>query len=207
VARYDGAANGVDAATAIALDSSGNVFVTGGSAGSGTGEDYATVKYSTSGTQSWASRYDGPGNGLDRAASIAVDGSGNAHVTGFSLGLSATSYDYATLKYNSSGTQQWAARYNGPANQLDAASAIKLDSTGTAHVTGRSVGSGTAQDFATIRYNTSGTQLWLNRCNAASNGDESAVALALDSSNNVYVTGSSWSNTTQSDYLTLKLSN
>src|SRR5215472_16090371 len=61
--RYNGPANGDDQANAIAVDSSGNVFVTGVSAGSGGGTDYATIKYSNAGVPKWTNRYNGPGNG------------------------------------------------------------------------------------------------------------------------------------------------
>ncbi len=72
-ARYNGQANRADEANAVAVSpDGGTVFVTGGSDGSGAIDDYATVAYdAATGTQLWAARYAGPGNGYDTG--IAVD--------------------------------------------------------------------------------------------------------------------------------------
>ena len=199
VARYNGPGNGIDGAYAIALDSSGNVYVTGGSVGSGTNWDYATIKYNSAGVEQWVKRYNGPGNEHDSAKAIAIDTSGNVYVTGES------DYDYETIKYNSSGVQQWAARYNSPGNYWDSAVAIALDSSGNVYVTGWSYGPGTDSDYATTKYNSAGIQQWVARYNGPGNYYDSAVAIAVDTSGNVYVTGYSYSGAgINDDYATIK---
>src|SRR5205809_245073 len=77
----NGEANNGDFATAIAVDKSGNVYVTGYS-----GDDYVTIKYNSAGEQQWVARYDEPGHALDAAYAIAVDASDNVYVTGYSDG-------------------------------------------------------------------------------------------------------------------------
>ena len=200
VARYNGPASSYDVASSIALNDSGNVYVTGYSmSGPSFGtEDYATVKYNSSGVQQWASIYNGPGNWNDEAYSIAVDGSGNVCVTGVSL------QDYATVKYNSSGVQQWAQRYNGTANSADIANKLVIDGSASVYVTGYSLDGNPLQPgYTTIKYNTSGNQQWLQRFNRTLTSWDYANAIAVDSSENVYVTGKS-SNGTTYDYATIK---
>lgn len=188
--RKNGPGNLGDGAGSTAVDVSGNVYVTGYSRGSGTGDDYSTIKYNSSGVQQWEARYNGPGNNNDASYQVKVDVSGNVYVTGYSRsGATAGTEDFATIKYNSAGVQQWASRYNGTGNSTDAAYQIIVDISGNVYVTGTSSGSGTGNDYATIKYNSSGVQQWVQRYNGPGNSTDEAYRIAVSDSGNVYVTG------------------
>jgi hypothetical protein len=148
---YNGPGNSNDEAKALAVDADGNVYVTGYSMGSGTNEDYATIKYRANGDTAWVRRYDGPESNHDYATAIAIDNLGNVYVTGQSY-TSSTGWDYATVKYDSSGNQMWVKRYNGPAGINDVAVSIAVNNFGNVYVSGYSEGAGTNYDYATIKY-------------------------------------------------------
>lgn len=203
VRRYDGPGSGWDYARTIAVDGSGNVCVTGMSIDGGTGPDYATIKYDSSGNELWVERYDGPGNDWDCARAIAVDGSDNVIVTGYSVG-SATGCDYATIKYHPSGGTAWLRTYDGPGHDHDYARAMVVDASGNVYITGDSWDSETAFDYATIKYYPDGSAVWVARYNGSGNGCDYANAIAVDCYGNVYVTGQSRGSETDFDYVTVK---
>ncbi|MFN0156509.1 MAG: SBBP repeat-containing protein [Bacteroidota bacterium] len=203
LARYDGPASSTDIAYAIAIDSMGNAYVTGGSRGLGTEMDYATIKYNSSGGQQWVARYNGPAFGIDNGAAVAVDNAGTVYVAGTSMG-SGSVLDYATLKYNASGQLQWFIRYNGQGNGADIVSALSLDGAGNVYVAGTSNGTATMSDYATVKYNTSGVEQWVARYNGPGNSIDSLRAIATDAAANIYVTGWSMGSGTNRDFATIK---
>ncbi len=201
VQRYTGiVSTGIDRASALTLDASGNVYVSGNSNG-----DYASIKYNTSGTVLWLQRYNGTGNGTDQPSGIVVDVSGNAYVTGYSMG-SGSGTDYLTIKYNSSGVQQWSQRYNGAGNGNDNAYSMAIDPTGNIYITGSSTSISNGYDYCTIKYNTNGVQQWivLNSWQFDDLADEILVA----SDGSIYITGYSPGSTVGNfDVMTVKISN
>ena len=202
--RYNGPGGFHDQAVAIAVDASGNVFVTGSSYGSDGYPDYVTLAYSNAGLPLWTNRLHGGGISYDEANALAVDSSGNVFVTG-SLLLSGN-FDYGTIAYSGAGVPLWTNRYDGPGNRVDQSLAIALDRNGNVFVTGNSDGVDNIPDYATIKYSGVGVPLWTNRYSGPGRFFDEAIAVAVDGNDNVFVTGSSYSQESRLDYATIAYS-
>jgi len=191
--RYDGAGEfNQDYAHAMAVDSNGNVFVTGQSGSSGNAHDYATIGYSSDGVLLWTARYSGPGS-YHSAQAIAVDSDGNVFVTGSSSGADDFQYAAATIKYSGEGMPLWTNRYVRPGAAGNYAFGIAVDGNGNVFVTGHSWFQANGNDYATIKYSNAGAQLWTRHYSGPpGNTFDYAQAIALDRSGNVIVTGTSF---------------
>jgi hypothetical protein len=227
---YIGGSSG-EVGYAIAVDGSGNAYVTGGTdspdydvtpgAFQTTKESYQYVfdvfvtKLNATGTALVYSTYIG-GSGSDVGRAIAVDGSGNAYVTGFTgspnydvtPGAFQTTkeayFDVFVTKLNATGTDLVYSTYIGGSNG-DVGYGIAVDGSGNAYVTGVTdspdydVTPGAFQttkstttlyetDVFVTKLNETGTDLVYSTYIGGSNGDE-GNAIAVDGSGNAYVTG------------------
>jgi len=142
---YNGPGDSTDEASALAVDDSGNVYVTG-SSWNGTSFDYATIKYSPNGDVLWTRQYNGPGNKTDWVSAIDVDVNGDVYITGYSMGIGRYP-DYATIKYTSLGDTAWITRFDREDINWYIAKALSVDDSGNVYVTGYS-----SDGFATIKY-------------------------------------------------------
>lgn len=86
----------------------------------------------------------------------------------------------------------------------DVATSMAVDADGNVYTTGYSKGKGSGYDFLTIKYDTDGNEIWAERLDGGTSGDDKPVAVKIDSSGNVFVTGSSQGGPTDADYLTAK---
>ena len=193
----------IEIAKSMTVDGFGNVYVTGFSYGLSKNEDYAVVKYNSSGSEQWVARYNGPSDSYDISTDIITDISGNVYVTGYSFD-NVSLEDYATIKYNSYGEQQWVSKFNGASGKFDIANSITTDNAGNVFVTGYSYDVNSSEDYATIKYNSAGGQQWVSLYNGTGNDFDIATSIKSDVNGNVYVAGYSYGSGTQEDFATVK---
>ena len=209
--RYDGPASNWDFATSLAVDGAGNTYVTGSAKTDGTRRnDILLLKYAPNGDLLWERRYDGAGaSGQPEAAhSVVLDENGTVFLAGYAV-TAETHLDYVVLKYDPAGNLLWMGSYDGPAHSADYAYAMELDSTGALLVTGQSFGLNSWYDYATVKFDASGNLLWVRRYDgpeleSSSTVRDVAYLLAVDSGDNVYVSGRAAWHDDVSEFATLK---
>jgi hypothetical protein len=188
--QFSGAGNENTNTNGISIDINGNIYITGGVFG---GDAYI-VKYDTSGTQLGTKRLgasNGKGNG------IITDGNGNFYTTGNAVGnLSGNTNqglaDAYIAKYDALGNQLWAKLLGTSAS--DFSNGISRDNNGNLYIVGNTSGSllgntsQGAQDAYIAKYDALGNQIWVQQFGTSTIDDASAIK--IDSSNNIYVIGS-----------------
>lgn len=202
-ARYDSGDGGTDMAAGVALDSGGDVLVTGTaylSGGTDKSDDIFTIKYQTSTHTDpntnppfmWDHQY-GTQAGIDVATAItmAKDGSNSSVVIGYGRNASGND-DTFTIKYNQDGTRPWTPIVYD-SGRHDHPTAVALDASGNIFVTGYSFDT-TADpsgsfDWFTVKYNgATGALIWTDTFDSGY-GDDKPLSIDVDAAGNAYVTG------------------
>ena len=205
VYRYNGSANYIDQANSLVYGGDGNIYIAGLSYGSGTSRDFTVISLTSTGTQRWVYRYNGPGDSTDVANSLVYGADGNIYVAGYSTG-SGTGSDFTVISLDSTGTERWVYRYNGPGNSSDLANSLVYGADGNIYVAGYSTGSGTYYDLTVISLSSFGTQRWVYRYNGPANSWDLANSLVYGADGNIYIAGYSTGSGTSYDFTVISLS-
>jgi hypothetical protein len=197
----------LDYCESIAVDGMGNVYVTGLSeAAWGSpvnafegGADAYAVKLNSSGVRVWHT-FLGGSLSYDYGWGIAVDGSGNVYIAGYSgetwgspVNPNAGGFDAFAAKLNSSGMLQWNT-FMGSSGWDDGYQ-IALDNNSNVYVTGLSQGTwgspvnshaGMKDAFA-AKLNNNGVLQW--NTFIGSPYDDEGRSITVDNANNIFITG------------------
>jgi len=178
--------------TAIDIDSSNNVYVTGYTSSDGTtdGRNIQIVKYDTNGTLQWQKTLSGA-SFLEQGLSVVVEQStGDFYVGGtFATTSGATVIRPIVAKYNSSGVIQWQTGLT-PAVSSDTAvlQDMTLDSAGNLYIAGTAPTGATYGQGLLAKYDSSGALQWQVAITKAT-GQSSFEGITIDSSDNIFVCG------------------
>ena len=201
-----------DAGYAVAVDASGNVFVTGNFTGTvnfggvnlvSAGDfDIFVAKYNAAGVHQWSQRFGS--TFADKGSSVAVDALGNVLVTGYFIGtvnfggvnlVSPGGTEAFVAKYNSAGVHQWSQRFGsnqdeeGTAVGVDAANNVFLAGffAGTTNFGGGNLVSAGSIDVFVAKYNAAGVHQWSQRFGGT--GLDRCFGGDVDPSGSVVITG------------------
>jgi hypothetical protein len=197
------ATSSVEIVSDIAKDGSGNLYICGATQQNpGQGYDYYVAKVDNTLTILWEQTIDGGSNLNDFGKAIKLDGSGNVYLTGVTT-HSTEGRNMTTIKLNSSGVVQWAQNVNGSANGDDEGADMEIDGSGYIYVTGYQTVAAGNSDYYTCKYDGSGTKIWEKFMDGYSFNDQ-ASSMALDSLNNIVITGFAETDPNIYSYITTK---
>ena len=177
--------SGQDEGYSLAVDSSDNMYLVGDTRSSGAGnDDLFLAKYNSSGVIQWQ-RTLGTG-ASDESHGVAIDSSSNIYIGGRFNGN-----DLVLAKYNSSGTIQWQRVLTGAG--AEQGGPLAIDSLDNVYIMGHTttIGAG-GFDLFLAKYNSSGVIQWQRTLGGVSNDEwsnDGEGGLAVDSNNDVYITG------------------
>ncbi|MFH1654853.1 MAG: SBBP repeat-containing protein [Pseudomonadota bacterium] len=190
-----------DEATGVAVDSTGNAYVTGMTEGALDGNQHSgfsdifVMEFDPSGNKLWTEQR---GTALnDNTSAIAVDSSGNSYVCGRTEGglsgnQNAGLTDIFLIKLDSAGNDIWTKQFG--TTQNDSASGIATDMSNNIYVTGNTDGGvdnynnmGFSDIFTAKIDPSSGNPVWIFQ--TGSPGGDEATGITIDSGGSIYVAG------------------
>ncbi|MFW9951118.1 MAG: hypothetical protein ACFFKA_13450 [Candidatus Thorarchaeota archaeon] len=175
---------GHDECTAIALDSSENIYLAGSIKSFGVGHSaICLVKFNNAGNYQWNKTFGG--NASDLGMAIAIDSADNIFLAGRIYNYNYSNYDFVLIKYDSSGNYQWNKTWDSGVD--DWCYTMILDSLENIYLAGSSYIEPNNEDFCLVKFDHLGNFMW-NRTWGGSYNDR-YIAIAIDTSDNVFLLG------------------
>lgn len=191
--KFNGGAAGFsNSGYKVATNAAGDVFIAAGvqTVASQRRNVYVAKLASATGAVVWADSLDGPASGDDEAFSVTVDPSGNIFAAGYIT--TAKGVDVWVRKYKDNGPDYsivWTQTYDDTSNAADYAFGVAADLHGNVIVSGSETGTDSQLNAWIRKYDADGNTLWTQDYRGAFELNTAASGVAVDSSDNVIVTG------------------
>lgn len=189
-----------DYARGIALNKSGDIYITGFTSGGLDGNtntgaiDAFLIKFDTTGKKLWTKQWGSAG--YDEPQNLAIDSKGNVFVAGVTDGnldgnINAGWFDIFLVKFDGNGEKQWSKQLGG--TSYDIADNIAINADGDVYIIGLlttvtdpNTNTGTTKIILS-KFNTSGIELWRQQFGTTDN--DYGGGITIDSNGDIYVTG------------------
>ena len=193
VKHYNGLGDFSESARSLVIDNNDHAYAGGYTYQEDHNRDIFLVAVDNAGNTLCSFTYNGSKSDDDELTAVAQDASGNVYATGYTKSTNQKS-DFFTMKWNPNTCDTvWTRIYNFSANQSDKSESMVVDAAGNVYITGRSDSDLNDtidnNDIVTIKYNTNGNQIWLQRYNGIGNLRDEPSKIILDNSGNVIVCG------------------
>ncbi len=203
---YNGTGNSEDKAFGIVVDTDGSIYITGMATMEGRASELILLKYSKSGTLLWMRSFGETKAELDDMGKVLlIDKSGNICVTGFSTGKDEKR-NILLLSFTPAGQLNYSRTEDGEEDLDSEGFGIAVDAMDNVYVTGYTTTLSGLRDIITLKYKSSGTQLWGKTMNGPGSGNDQGNGVAVDGEGNVYVAGfvTNPGDTSSTDAITIK---
>lgn len=205
VYTYDGLGHVTDGANALTYGTDANLYAAGWS-NAGTGDiDFTMISVDSGGNERWVYKYNGTGNYVDNAFSIAYGLDGNIYAAGFTFTFAAGVTDFIVVSLTPSGNLRWIYNYDGGGRPWNGANSIIYGPDNYIYAAGYCGGVYNDVDFAVICLDTAGNEEWIYKHNGPGNDDDEAKSIVFGTDNNLYAAGYSSNSSTSSDFTVISL--
>lgn len=189
----------------LRLTGTGKVVVSGAIQSAASTYIYGVLEYSTStGAQIGGTALGSGSSDIEYFGNLQIDNNHNYYIAGASYNVGTTGYDYYVMKLDSTLAVQWENTYDGGYNKEDMANDLQVDASGNVYVTGYTTKTGEGKNITTLKYNSSGSLQWNVDYNDTLNGDDAALAMTINASGEIYITGYDSTYLGSYDYVTIK---
>jgi uncharacterized delta-60 repeat protein len=188
---YAGPAGEKDEGRSIAVDSNGDVVITGFTGITRDDTDVYVAKYSgVNGSVVWERTYTGSGGTFDEGTSIAVHSTGRTYVAGYGRTAAGGANIFAAGYSGADGSVLFERLIDGGSNGDDLARSVAVNSAGDVAIAGYVTTAGARRDFRVMKLDgTTGATAWQWNVNGSTSTDDEAYAVAFDSVGQVAATG------------------